>query len=321
MDNTYLFEQFVNTRIGDAFRLFPFGSIVKSGQKREITPEYARQFKLPHFKPPIKLGSHADETGAGGHIIGLEVRDDGLYAIPEWNEKGLQALKDGAYRYHSPEVAFEGGLENDSGDLMKAPLILGDALLHTPHLGERAALYSITQTEETMAEETINLPKGIWEEYIAPLFKRGELVESTLEEKEAGIDPEKFTAIEKERDEYKVQLEAIEAGKKRAALVEKFEAGIAETQAAPEMAELLADLPEDKAEAIMGEFKKLSERINVTEVTEEKGTEGGEPVDAQAAFNAEVLKYSAEHKLSYPQAFEVVKVSNAALYAEAFGKK
>src|SRR5574342_495432 len=95
METTLLIDDYVATRPGQPYRLFPFGKIVKNGKTREITPEFASQFKLPHFKPAIKLGSHEDTTPAGGHIIGLEVRDDGLYDVPELNEKGEQALADG----------------------------------------------------------------------------------------------------------------------------------------------------------------------------------------------------------------------------------
>ena len=141
----YLIDVFATVKPGVAYRLFPFGVIVKNGVKREITPEYARRFRLPHFKPPIKLGSHADTTPAGGFIVGLEVRDDGLYAIPEHTEQGAAVLADGSYRYHSPEVIWEGGgLENPAdGEEIAGPLIVGDALLHTPHLGEAAALYNV----------------------------------------------------------------------------------------------------------------------------------------------------------------------------------
>jgi hypothetical protein len=110
MDNTtYLIDDYVATKTGTGYRLFPFGVIYKNGKRREITPEFASQFKLPHFKPPIKLGSHDDPTPAGGHIVALEVRADGLYAIPEWNEKGEISNTDGAYRYHSPEVIWNDG--------------------------------------------------------------------------------------------------------------------------------------------------------------------------------------------------------------------
>ena len=79
MDSFYVIDDFVNVRPGDPFRLLPFGTLIKGGKKRNITPELAAKFKLPHFKPPIKLGLHNYETPAGGHITGLFVGKDGLY--------------------------------------------------------------------------------------------------------------------------------------------------------------------------------------------------------------------------------------------------
>jgi len=157
----YVITDFVTVAAGEPFRLLPFGQIVKNGRKREVTRELAARFRLPHFRPPIKLGSHKDETPAGGHIVALEVRDDGLYAVPEYNDEGAAALARGAYRYHSPEIVWEGGLEDpQTGDVQDGPLIIGDALLHTPHLGEAAALYTadITQGEQKMNEGTVTVP-------------------------------------------------------------------------------------------------------------------------------------------------------------------
>lgn len=319
MDKTYIIDQFVNTQAGEPFRLFPFGAIVKNGNRREITPEFAKQIKLPHFKPPIKLGSHEDATPAGGHIIGLEVRPDGLYAIPEWNENGIKAMHDGAYRYHSPEIIWaDGAIENPtSGEMMNGPLIIGDALLHTPHLGEAAALYESviqeTQENRTMAEETINLPKGIWDQYIAPLF-------SKPEPQRVEIVPEDYEATKKERDELKAQMETQKAQGERAARRDKFEAELKETKAEPALADLLADLPEDKAGEIMRQFKALSAQIKDEDFTE-KGTEGTSTVeDPKAAFNAAVLALANEKKILYTAAFEEAKVTHADLFAQAFKK-
>jgi len=49
-NKTVTIEEFVNVKAGEAYRLFPFGKIVKGGKVREITPEFARTIQLPHFK-------------------------------------------------------------------------------------------------------------------------------------------------------------------------------------------------------------------------------------------------------------------------------
>ena len=312
----YIIDNYVSTKPGQAYRLLPFGKIVKNGKVREITPEYAATFKLPHFKPPVKLGSHNDETPAGGHIIGLEVRVDGLYAIPEWNEKGDASMNDGAYRYHSPEVLWdEGGIENpENGTVIRGPLILGDALLHTPHLGEKTAFYSFEQIGDTTMEENITMPKNIWDKFVAPLFER------TPEIKEVVKLPEDYEAAKRERDEYKTKILEIEQTKERTARVEKFTVALKETKVDFELSELLADLPEEKADAILKEFKALSAQIDESKLTGEKGADTAIETDPKAAFNAAVLALSAENKINYNASFEEVKATQADLFKSAFAK-
>src|SRR3990167_6339981 len=122
-----LVDNYVNVPLGDAIRFLPFGTLVKNGKRREITPEYAARFRLPHFEPPMKLGSHKEETPAGGHIVGLEVRADGLYGLTTNTDKGAQAIAEGDYRYNSPEIIWEDcALENpNDGSMLAGPLIVG----------------------------------------------------------------------------------------------------------------------------------------------------------------------------------------------------
>lgn len=317
METTYLLDNYVATKTGEPYRLFAFGRIVKNGKVREITPEYAAQFKLPHFKPAIKLGSHEETTPAGGHIIGLEVRADGLYAVPEWNEKGDSSMRDGAYRYHSPEVLWDGGAIEDpkTGAMISGPLVLGDALLHAPHLGEDAKFYTVEiQGEKTMEENTVNVPVSLWEKFVAPLLTK-------QEPKVVEVIPEDYTITKQERDEYKSRLDAQVAESERKSRVEKFTAELTETKADPSLAELLADLPEEKSEAVLKQFKALSAQIDESKITAEVGKEGGEsPADPKAAFNAAVLAIVNEKKINYNAAFEQVKVAQADLFKEAFAK-
>ena len=106
----------------------------------------------------------------------------------------------------------------------------------------------------------------------------------------------------------------------RAAQVEKFEAELKETKADPTLAELLAGVPQETAEAVMKQFRALSEQIDASAILKEKGSEGGEVEDPKAAFNAIVLSKSAEAKISYNAAFEVVKAEQPDLFKQAFAK-
>lgn len=318
-DTTYLVDDYVATKTGEAYRLFPFGRIVKNGKVRDITPELAAQFKLPHFQPAIKLGSHEDTTPAGGHIKALEVRADGLYAIPEWNEKGETAMRDGAYKYHSPEIIWsEGALENPTdGSYINGPLIVGDSLLHMPHLGEAAKLYSveIIQTGEQPMSENITVPTSLWDKFIAPLLQKPETQEVKT------VIPEDYESTKLELNEVKSKLEAQAFAVERKTRVDKFESELKETKADPTLAELLADLPEEKAGLVMRQFKALSEQIKESNLTEEKGTDStGVAGDPKAEFNAAVLNIVKDAHVNYNAAFEQAKIQHADLFKAAFAK-
>ena len=312
----YLIEDYVSVTPGDPYRLFPFGKIVKDGQERLMTPELAAMFKLPHFKPPIKRGSHDDDAPAGGHIKALEVREDGLWAIPEFNEKGAQAIADGDYRYHSPEVIWSDGPvfeDPQGGPLIRGPLIVGDALLHTPHLGEAAALYSVEPlTEGNNMEdqnEMVTVPKPFWDEFMAKLpWNKPEVIEPELEPAPVEeIETEKFVALQAERDEFKAELDRMAAEAELKVRTEKYSAAISETKANKELVELLAGLDDETADRFVQEFKALSAQIDESKLTEEIGTEGdGLPEDSAEALNAAVLAKMQADGLTYNAAMALV---------------
>lgn len=304
----YLIDNYVATKPGDAYRLFPFGAIVKNGKRRDITPEYAATFKLPHFKPPVKLGSHEDATPAGGHIVGLEVRSDGLYAIPEFTERGAQALSDGAYRYHSPEVIWDGGSLEDpkTGEMISGPFIVGDALLHTPHLGEATALYSIQPVEplggESMTEETVQVPRGLWDKFTAWFSKR---VDEETAEPTAPAEPENFAAVQAERDEYKAKVAAMEAETAKKARVDAFSAKLQAT-IVKDGASVLAGMTDEQAEWVLQQFGALSAQINANDKLTQEIGHNSEAKSGKEALNDAVLARTKETGESYPVALSAL---------------
>ena len=326
----YLLDQFVTVRPGEPYRLFPFGKLVKNGISREITPELAARFRLPHFKPAIKLGSHEDTTPAGGHLVGLEVRVDGLYGIPEFTEKGAQALHDGAYRYHSPEVIWEGsGLEDpQTGDYIPGPLIIGDALLHTPHLGEAAALYSILEVEN-MTVENVTVPKSLWEKVESWFVIREPAKEPPAPEPKTEPEPQtdKFDAVVAERDNFKAQLDQLKAEqvkKEQLSAItvelqdkEKFGAVYVELKAAEEASGVLAGMTPEQREWVMRNFKAFIAQIKESNLTEPAGSEGANDLEANPAeaFLARVTAYAAEKKIDFIAASQAVAVNEPDLFA------
>ena len=315
-DNSmYLIDEYVNVTAGEPYRLFPFGKIIKGGKTREITRELAAKFKLPHFKPPIKLGSHKDETPAGGFITGLEVRSDGLYARIETTEKGAKAFSEGDYRYHSPEIIWSGSLEDPkTGEEIKAPLIVGDAILHTPHLGEATAFYSIEKEQSKMEKETVEVPKGLWQRIEERFF--AEPQEEPKKDEQPAVDVEKFAALEAERDELTAKLKAIEAEKAKTALVEQFAAQLKETKV-KEGAEMLAGMTDEQSKWVVEQFKALSAQIDESKLTGELGSDkNGLPDNPAAAFDTAVKAYQKEHDgVDYNTALQAVVATQPELYA------
>lgn len=291
-----LIDQYVAVTPGEPYRLLPFGRIVKNGKARELTREIAARFKLPHFKPPIKLGSHKEETQAGGHIIGLEVREDGLYAIPEYTDGGMATLTTGGFRYHSPEIVWEGGFENpQTGEFMPGPFIVGDALLHAPHLGEATALYSIEPVGGTdMHENTVTVPAGLWDKFMAFMFPDNS--QRQPEPAPAPAQPEPQEDYAAKVQELTARLQAVEdekakleAERAQQARVDLFAAELKDTSLNTdvELFGVLATLEDGTAQAITQRIKALSEQAKAAKLTSDVGGSGehAAPVDK---FNAAI---------------------------------
>ena len=327
MTTDFIIDEYVSIRAGEPYRLLPFGVLVKNGKRRTVTPELAHKFKLPHFKPPIKLGSHREETPSGGSIMALEVRDDGLYAIPEYTDKGARSVDDGDYRYHSPEVIWDedAGFEDPvTGELINGPLIVGDALLHTPHLGEQTAFYAAEVTQEgdqpmTEDKNTVEVPRS-WFEAVVDWFK-GQPIKAEPEPLDAapGIDADEFAAVKAERDELAAKIEAQQAEAEHKARVDEFGAALKETKADPELAEVMAGLDATVAERIMQQFKALSAQVNEAALLDEKGTAGdGAAVDPMGALQARISEVIEERELNYAAAVKAVAAEHPELYEAAY---
>ena len=324
-ETEYAITEYLAVAPGEPFRLLPFGTLVKNGRRRDITPEVARAFRLPHFRPAIKLGSHADTTPAGGHIVGLEVRDDGLYAVPEFNDEGAAALARGAYRYHSPEIVWDGGMEDPrTGAMQQGPLIVGDALLHTPHLGEAAALYAaeVSKGAMSMSNDTVTVPVSwldrllgrVPDEPPAPTPGPQPVALS------AAPQADELSAVLAERNDLAAKIATMEAERTRAARVQHFDAELDGTPLADdaELPAVLADLPEATAAELLRKFKALAAQIQLSALTGDVGSEGqavtGDPTAAlDAAIRAEMTK----NKTDYSAALTALMAAQPELFSAA----
>lgn len=329
-ESIYLIDEFVTVTPGKAFRLFPFGRLVKNGTVREITRQLAEKFKLPHFKPPIKLGSHEEKTPAGGHIIALEVRDDGLWGIPEYTPAGNEALESGAYRYHSPEVVWDGWLENpETGERIEGPMIIGDAFLHTPHLGEATALYSIDVIE---GDEIMTTNQDM-----VSVSTLERLKEWFTNSTQSVVEPEPQPEPTQQQENYQAQYEAEQArAEQLAARINELEAKdrlqervthfateFHEVDAVKDDQELfgmLAELPQETADKLTVKIKALAEQARVSNLTTDVGNagalDGGDPV---AAFDAAIKQVMKEQNISYVKALDIVKVQQPDVFNAWYG--
>lgn len=329
----YLIDNFVNVQAGAAYRLFPFGVIYKNGKRREITKDLAARFRLPHFKPPIKLGSHEETTPAGGHILALEVRDDGLYAVPELNDQGAQAWEQGDYRYHSPEVVWEGSGYEDpaSGEIIAGPLIVGDALLHTPHLGEAAALYSVQEMEAETMDNMVQVPTPIWDRFLAWMDRRPPEDKPEPEKTPVSEDADKYTAALAQAEQYKVELEALKAQQaqagQRASLVaqlqdkERFGSMYLELRAAEEAASVMSGMTEEQRNWCMKNFGALAKQVDTSALFGEKGSAGdGLPENPVQALDTAV-RSKMDAQTDYVAALRKVQAETPALIEAAYPKR
>lgn len=339
MENTlYTVHEFVIVKAGQPFRLFPFGTITKGGESHELTPEKARSVKLPHFKPPIKLGSHADDTPAGGFIADLEVVEDnrygqgpGLYALPEWVESGLRALANGSFRYHSPEIIWDGWTEDaTTGERVEGTIIMGAALLHTPALGEAAAFFSATTNYHSGGDpmsDTVTVEKSLYERMVGRLFddepeptppQRGKSEEyAALKERVEGFEAQ-LAETAAERDEYAARLEAIEAERKQKDRVAAFATDFADTPLADdgELHEALTALDDSVADVIVARFRALAKQVDAS-LERDVGAADGDGKGNLEAFEAAVRNVMAENGVSRSDAYQRVIRQQPELYEEA----
>ena len=333
MDSTYLIDNFLTVTPGEAIRLFPFGEIHRSGKVRRVTPELAAMFNLPHFRPAIKLGSHNDSTPAGGHLTRLEVRADGLYGWPEWNDAGRAALEQGAYRYHSPEVIWEGALENvTTGEPTPGPLIVGLALLHTPALGEAAALYQVQPIKETvMSEETVQVPRPLWDRFLA-WFDREPAPADPAPDPDPEPQADQLSAVVAQRDEYRQRIEELEAEQARrerlSALTaeiqnrEQYGSMYIEAQAAEEAAQVLAGMTDEQRVWVLRNFRALVAQVDEGAITGEVGSGASDPnPNPIASLVAAIQAVQAEKHVSYEAALVIVRQEQPDLFAAAYPRR
>ena len=111
-----------------------------------------------HATSPFQGGTPAPpESGSAlGMIIDLEMRSDGLYAIPAYNERGLEVVKNaGGVLWSSPEYIHGEIFARDGGDKVGDAQLLAITLTPRPAQSHNK-IDRITLSEEAAMEDQIN---------------------------------------------------------------------------------------------------------------------------------------------------------------------
>jgi hypothetical protein len=111
-----------------------------------------------HATSPFQGGTPAPpESGSAlGMIIDLEMRNDGLYAIPAYNERGLEVVKNaGGVLWSSPEYIHGEIYSRDGGDKVGDAQLLAITLTPRPAQSHNK-IDRITLSEEAAMEDQIN---------------------------------------------------------------------------------------------------------------------------------------------------------------------
>lgn len=211
-------------------------------QKFEITADdlaaYAAEIKSRPGRIPIDR-DHSFEEGRGTAAAGwidsssVELRGDGkeLWAQVDWTPAAAQEIRDGVYRYISPEISFQ---SLKDGVMRKAKQFRAAALTNRPHFKDMAP---VTLTEDDDQEVTVS-------DYLITLKKSLGLPDEA--------DEATVTAALAAKDE---QIAALEAEKlelsKRPALAESDLKTLIASAAKGEQA--AKDLHDMRREAILSE--------------------------------------------------------------------
>jgi len=148
---------------GQPFRVMPLGTFKRGERTLTITKDDLAQMAAnfesgrPRWKVPLYFGHPTVEQPDPpkiGNVQKLEVRDDGLYAVPEYTGKGKASVEAGEYQFVSPGVLWNknGSAYVDEQGRQFDNVIEHVALTNRPFFGQHVALFSEPGVLEHMAE-------------------------------------------------------------------------------------------------------------------------------------------------------------------------
>jgi len=142
-----------------------------------------------HATSPFQGGTPAPpESGSAlGMIIDLEMRNDGLYAIPAYNERGLEVVKNaGGVLWSSPEYIHGEIYSRDGGDKVGDAQLLAITLTPRPAQSHNK-IDRITLAEESMMDDQINELKAALEAKDAMVKELEAKIKEMMEDKDSSL--------------------------------------------------------------------------------------------------------------------------------------
>jgi len=167
-----------------------------------------------HATSPFQGGTPAPpESGSAlGMIIDLEMRSDGLYAIPAYNERGLEVVKNaGGVLWSSPEYIHGEIFSRDGGDKVGDAQLLAITLTPRPAQSHNK-IDRITLSEESMMEDQINELKVALEAKDAMVKELEAKIREMMDDKDSSLTEDEKMA---EHDDKEKMAEHDDAEEKK----------------------------------------------------------------------------------------------------------
>ena len=167
-----------------------------------------------HATSPFQGGTPAPpESGSAlGMIIDLEMRNDGLYAIPAYNERGLEVVKNaGGVLWSSPEYIHGEIFSRDGGDKVGDAQLLAITLTPRPAQSHNK-IDRITLAEESMMDDQINELKAALEAKDAMVKELEAKIREMMDDKDSSLTEDEKMA---EHDDKEKMAEHDDAEEKK----------------------------------------------------------------------------------------------------------
>jgi len=285
--------------IGKAFKTLALGQVSSrmSGEaigapvSQELLEEMVRVYRerreddpviidWQHATSPYQSGTPAPpESGnALGMIVDLELRDDGLYAIPAYNERGLKVVQEaGGVLWSSPEYLHGETFTRDGGDKVGNAQLLAITLTPRPAqshskidrvtLSEREKLMDF----ENMSADELKAALAAKDAMVKELEQKIKDMKSEAEASLSGeLEAEEMAEESKLEEEEETKAEAMGSGYDK----ERKMSEPAQLSEKVTDANLLSEVMQLRAQN-----QKLNERLEVIE-TEKREVERREAVSA-----------------------------------------